>query len=147
MGRVSCLVALLAVAVLVTDAYARTIITTVEVEEDNQWPFGRGDRCRQMKPREQLRNCESFLRRQQQQGGRGEEEVEMNQFPFPPRGRGLDECCRELRNVDLQCRCDALGQIAREVQSQGHGQQGRQVLETARNLPLQCGIIPPRCDF
>nr|AAB50873.1 7.8503 kda napin-like protein large chain {fragment ML} [Momordica charantia=bitter melons, seeds, Peptide, 66 aa] [Momordica charantia] len=63
------------------------------------------------------------------------------------RQQGLEECCRQLRNVEEQCRCDALQEIAREVQRQERGQEGSQMLQKARMLPAMCGVRPQRCDF
>ncbi|XP_022154961.1 2S albumin-like [Momordica charantia] len=138
MSKLSSIVALFAVVLLVADAYAyRTTVTTVEVDEDNQ---GRQERCRHIRPREQLRNCENFLR---QQGG-GRREIMENQWG---REQGLEECCRQLRNVEEHCRCDALEEVAREVQSQQHGQQGSHILQQARILPSMCQLHPQRCDF
>ncbi|XP_022154977.1 2S albumin-like [Momordica charantia] len=98
---------------LVANAYTyRTTITPVEEDEDNQ---GRQERCRHIRPREQLRNCENFLR---QQGGDRREILE-NQWG---REQGLEECCRQLRNVEEHCRCDALEEVAREAQREQYGQ-------------------------
>ncbi|XP_022942593.1 2S albumin [Cucurbita moschata] len=141
MARLTSIIALFAVALLVADAYAyRTTITTVEVEENRR---GGEERCRQMSAREELRSCEQYLRQQSR------EVLQMRgiENPWRREGRSFDECCRELRNVDEECRCDMLEEIAREEQRQARGQEGRQMLQKARNLPSMCGIRPQRCDF
>nr|AJO68010.1 alpha-amylase inhibitor [Trichosanthes kirilowii] len=141
MARLTGIIALLAVALLVVEAYAyRTTITTVEVDDDNQ---GRQQRCRQMSAREKLRSCEQYLRQQSR------DVLLMRGIDNPRRKEGgsFDECCSELRNVDEQCRCDLLEEIAREEQRQARGQEGRQLLDKARNLPSMCGLRPDRCAF
>ncbi|XP_022154957.1 2S albumin-like [Momordica charantia] len=124
MARLSSIVSLLAVAaLLVADAYAyRTIVTTVEVEEENQ------GRCQHIRAREQLRICESFLRNQG------------NQWMGPS---DLKQCCGELRNVEEQCRCDALHEIARATEAK----QGSHRLQIAQVLPSLCQIRPQMCHF
>uniref|UniRef100_A0A6J1DLN6 2S albumin-like n=1 Tax=Momordica charantia TaxID=3673 RepID=A0A6J1DLN6_MOMCH len=140
MARLSTTVALLVVALLIVDAYAyRTTVTTVELDEDNE---GRQERCQHIRPREQLHSCENFLR---QSGGYLQMKgVEENQWE---RQQGLEECCRQLRNVEEHCRCDALEVVAREAQRQAHGQEGTQMLHKARILPSMCQLRPQRCDF
>lgn len=140
MARVTNILALLAVAMLVADAYGyRTIITTVEVEEDNQ---GRQQKCSKVRAREEIPSCAEYLTQQQHR------RPEVLQMRGIDNQRGsFDECCNELKSVDEQCRCDYLEEIARVEQTKGREQEGRQMLQKAKNLPSMCGIRPQRCDF
>ncbi|XP_038904176.1 2S albumin-like [Benincasa hispida] len=137
MTKLTCIFAFLAVALLVADAH-RTTITTVEVDEDNQ---GRMERCRQMRAREEIGSCAQYLSQQSRY-------LQMRGIDNQRRreGQAFEECCSELRNVDEECRCELLEEIAREEQRRARGQ-GTQMMQRARNLPSMCGIRPQQCYF
>lgn len=141
MARLTSIIAFFAVALLVADAYAhRTTITTVEVDDDNQ---RQQERCRQMRAHEEIGSCAQYLSQQSRYV------LQMRGIDNQRRreGHAFEECCNELRNVDEECRCELLEEIAMEEQRRARGQEGRQMLQRARNLPSMCGMRPQQCYF
>ncbi|XP_010064931.1 2S albumin [Eucalyptus grandis] len=147
MARVAVTAAVLALLVVAASATYRTTITTVEFDEEANPRRGGGgsgsgsQQCRQRILRQQLHKCEQFITQ-----GRG--------LIVLPRheegGQGsLQQCCQQLRQIDQQCRCEGLKQIVQEQQQQGQlqGQELREVVQKAQNLPNMCRLGPQRCDI
>ncbi|KAG7015508.1 hypothetical protein SDJN02_23144, partial [Cucurbita argyrosperma subsp. argyrosperma] len=140
MARLTGIIALILMAVLVSDAYAYRTITTVEVNKDNE---RRAERCSQMRADEEIGSCVQYLTQQSR------DVLQMRGIENQRRREGqvFDECCRELRNVDEQCRCELLEQIAMWETRKGRPQETRQMQQRARNLPSMCGLRPQQCYF
>ncbi|XP_011650534.1 2S albumin [Cucumis sativus] len=139
MARLTSIIALLALALVIADAH-RTTITTVEVDEENP---GRMERCRQMRAREEIGSCGQYLSQQSRYV------LQMRGIDNQRRrgGQLFDECCSELTNVEEECRCELLQEIAMEEQRRARGQERTQMLQTAKNLPSMCGMRPQQCYF
>ncbi|POO00444.1 Napin/ Bra allergen [Trema orientale] len=128
----------------------RTTITTVEIESNNL-PT---QRCEDQIRRQNLRECEQYIR----QGRRDDygvlalkgEEEENYSGGQQQQWQQLQQCCNQLRQMDQQCQCEAMSHIVRQQrQRQGQqirGEQLRQMLQRAQNLPNECGTGPQHCD-
>ncbi|XP_038889520.1 2S albumin-like [Benincasa hispida] len=146
MAKLTSIVIIAALGVLglvVADAH-RTIITTMEVEEE-EYNQRQHERCRQMRAREEIGRCAEYLTQQ----SRRPYVLEMRGIENQRRRGGelLNECCNELRNVDEECRCELLEEIVSMERRKGGGQEERQMFQRARNLPSMCGIRPQQCYF
>jgi|UniRef100_A0A2N9ESB0 hypothetical protein len=121
------LVALLFIAH--TTAY-RTIVTTTDKQSRS---------CReQLQQQQYLNECERFLRQQcQSQSGRRDSTSEQQQ---------LEQCCDQLRDMSRRCRCDGLSELVSEQLGHLQGEERREILQIARNLPNECNLRPGRCD-
>ncbi|KAK0600070.1 hypothetical protein LWI29_011353 [Acer saccharum] len=99
-------------------------------------------RCQQqIQEQQQLRQCRSFLsQRIQEQQPSGSN---------PRQEQEIQQCCRQLEQLDTECRCPGLEHVTRSQVRQGQlgDQQKRQIIQTAQRIPSMCGIRPTQCDF
>ncbi|XP_042481112.1 2S seed storage protein-like [Macadamia integrifolia] len=128
--------------------------------EDYQYS---GDRRRCESSGRRVQSCQRYL-----QGGRKEEGLFPLPLPIPlpwPFGGGgesqdqsLGDCCRELRQVEDRCRCQAIEQALNEAkrQQQYQGQRGGsryeqyggEMIQRAQNLPNACRLDRPQyCEI
>ncbi|XP_073047260.1 2S seed storage albumin protein-like [Primulina eburnea] len=133
------------VSLAAANTYTTTVSTTTIDDEDNR---GRQQECQQQVQGRQFRSCQRYFQ-QGREGGRfdsvdGELLLALN------RGKqsgSLKECCNELRNVNEECRCEAIRQVVKEQQQGGPGYQGeeiQEVYERARELPRRCQFTRPQ---
>ncbi|XP_059444571.1 2S seed storage albumin protein-like [Corylus avellana] len=142
MARLATLAALFAALLLVAHAAAfRTTITTVDVDEDIVNQQGRrGESCREQAQRQQnLNQCQRYMRQQSQYGSYDGSNQHQQQE--------LEQCCQQLRQMDERCRCEGLRQAVMQQQGEMRGEEMREVMETARDLPNQCRLSPQRCEI
>ncbi|MCL7042758.1 hypothetical protein MKW94_002330 [Papaver nudicaule] len=128
------LVAMFAVAVVEASIY-RTIVTTTEIDDvvdDNQQY---SQRCQRQMRGMRMNMCRQYLRQPSQR---------WDDFESNPTGQAPQECCRELRGVSEECRCEAVRQMVQQMQGQAY--QG-QMMQKARQLPSMCGMRPQYCDI
>ncbi|KAF8023883.1 hypothetical protein BT93_F1159 [Corymbia citriodora subsp. variegata] len=115
----------------------RTMITTVEIDEDNE---GHGSRsCHEQVQTESLEQCEELFLDIGRGSGRpigSERERLMESQHFRP-------CCQQLRQVEQQCRCRGIRQIVNEEQSEFRREGLHRVVRSARDLPSACGLSSP----
>jgi len=52
-----------------------------------------------------------------------------------------------VRRMDVQCRCEGLRQVVRQQLGDLRGEEMREMMECARNLPNQCCLSPQRCEI
>ncbi|XP_057770094.1 2S seed storage albumin protein-like [Salvia miltiorrhiza] len=101
-------------------------------------PIGR---CRGEIERQRLSSCQQYL-------------IDGSRFDSTPQeeGRGWREafprCCDELEQINQQCRCEAVKQVAMEQREAGalQGREMREMMQTAQRLPSLCRISPQYCD-
>ena len=121
------LVALLFIAH--TTAY-RTIVTSSERQSRS---------CReQLQQQQYLNECERFLRQQSQSQSRRRDTTSEQQQ--------LEQCCDQLSDMSRRCRCDGLSELVSEQLGHLQGEERREILQIARNLPNECNLRPGRCD-
>uniref|UniRef100_A0A2N9ESN7 Bifunctional inhibitor/plant lipid transfer protein/seed storage helical domain-containing protein n=1 Tax=Fagus sylvatica TaxID=28930 RepID=A0A2N9ESN7_FAGSY len=58
----------------------------------------------------------------------------------------LEQCCDQLRDMSRRCRCDGLSELVSEQLGHLQGEERREILQIARNLPNECNLRPGRCD-
>ncbi|KAI3416581.1 AAI domain-containing protein [Psidium guajava] len=141
MARLAVTAAALALLFVAASATYRTTITTVEFDDEaNPGRRGGSQQCRQRVSRQQLQQCEQYITQ-----GRG--------YIVLPRHEGSQEspeqCCQQLKKLDPQCQCEGLKQIVRERQQRGEhqGQELKEVVQRAQNLPKECGLRLQHCDI
>ncbi|KAM4103002.1 hypothetical protein ACJW30_06G045900 [Castanea mollissima] len=102
-----------------------------------------GDReCReQLQEQQYLNECQRHLR-QQSQSGRVDEDT----TGFGERQQ-RKQCCRQLRQMDRDCRCEGLNEMIRRQRDQFQGQELREMMQIAENLPNECNLSPHHCDI
>ncbi|KAF8016356.1 hypothetical protein BT93_H1765 [Corymbia citriodora subsp. variegata] len=132
MARLAVAAAVLALLFVAASASYRTTITTVEFDEEEG--FGGSTTGCQRRSSQQLRQCKQFITQGRQEEG--------SQGP-------LHQCCQQLRQMDQRCRCGGLSQIVQEQHQQGQlqGQELREVIQKAQNLPNMCRLSPQRCEI
>ncbi|XP_059283199.1 2S sulfur-rich seed storage protein 2-like isoform X1 [Lycium ferocissimum] len=137
MAKISLVAALL--LCLLAVATANTF--TVTVKEDDMENQG-SQRCQEQIQRQRLNHCRMYLSRSRQyELSMVTDDDESNQAQ-----EHLQQCCQELRNMDTQCRCQALRRmVSQEQGTQGH--QAERMLGRARYLPRMCNIQPTQCRF
>nr|AIW56803.1 PawS1d precursor [Zinnia haageana] len=140
----------------------RTSITTVAIQDNGQceilpWfpfpeacgPDGLGDnpreQCDRQIPIQQLNHCQMHLTSSFGYKLRMPMENSKQQ-------QHLSLCCKQLQQVEEQCQCKAIGQVAKQalkqLPQQAGGQQqqqqqqmmAEQMLKKAQNLPNQCNL-------
>ncbi|KAL0443379.1 UNVERIFIED_CONTAM: 2S seed storage protein 1 [Sesamum latifolium] len=135
MAKFAVVLALLFAAALMSASAHKTVVTTsVAEEEENQRGCERESRqCR-------MRHCMQWMR--SMRGGYEDSFVrsaEANQGQF----EHFRECCNELRDVQSQCRCEALRCMMRQMQQEGMGQEMQQMQQMMQYLPRMCGMSYP----
>ncbi|KAI3960657.1 hypothetical protein MKX01_003831 [Papaver californicum] len=113
----------------------RTTVTTTEIEDttENQ----QSQRCQRQMRGMRMNMCQQYLR---QSSWRGDDIIMMESNPTGQ----LQDCCREMRGVSEECRCEAIRQMVQQMQGQAY--QG-QMMQKARQLPSMCGMRPQYCDI
>ncbi|KAF5781580.1 putative bifunctional inhibitor/plant lipid transfer protein/seed storage helical [Helianthus annuus] len=137
-----------------------TITTTVVTESNidipfRDRPFGRSQQCSETEIQRPVSQCQRYVEQQMQspmpyirRPGQQQQEPE------------LQQCCNQLQNVNRECQCEAVQEVARRVmrQPQQHQQQqrrrgqfGGQEMDIARrviqNLPNQCDLEVQQCNI
>ncbi|KAI3875787.1 hypothetical protein MKX03_023710 [Papaver bracteatum] len=128
-------IAIFAVAAVEASIY-RTTVTTTEIEDsaENQ----QSQRCQRQMRGMRMNMCQQYLRQSSQRG----DDIMMEESN--PTRQGLQDCCREMRGVSEECRCEAIRQMVQQMQGQAY--QG-QMMQKARQLPSMCGMRPQYCDI
>ncbi|KAK2639528.1 hypothetical protein Ddye_027323 [Dipteronia dyeriana] len=99
-------------------------------------------RCQQQfQEQQQLRQCKSYLSRRIQE-----------QQPYgsnPRQEQEIQQCCRQLKQLDTECRCPGLKRMTRSQvsQSQLGDQQKKRIIQIAESIPSMCNIRPMECDL
>ncbi|GFP96531.1 hypothetical protein PHJA_001797200 [Phtheirospermum japonicum] len=135
------LVALVAVAT--ATSYTTTVTTTTFEDEANQ---GQQQQCQRQLQGRRFRSCQRYL---SQRGRPYTEEEEVIENPGQQQQQ-LQECCQQLRNVNEQCRCEAIKHAVRQLQQQEGQQQtgqSQQVYQRATDLPRKCNMRPQQCQI
>ncbi|OIT39081.1 PREDICTED: 2S sulfur-rich seed storage protein 1-like [Nicotiana attenuata] len=140
MGKLS-LAATLLLCLLVVASANTVTATATEDEYENQG----SQRCQEQIQRQRLNHCRMYLSRSRQYYGDDlsmvTDDDESNQGQ-----QFLQQCCQELRNMDTQCRCEALRRMM--MQERGsRGQESERMMGRARYLPRMCNIQPTQCRF
>ncbi|RZC66557.1 hypothetical protein C5167_010257 [Papaver somniferum] len=128
------LIAVFAIAAVEASIYRTTVTTEIEDTTENQ----QSQRCQRQMRGMRMNMCQQYLRQSSQRGDNIMEE-ESN-----PTRQGLQDCCREMRGVSEECRCEAVRQMVQQMQGQAY--QG-QMMQKARQLPSMCGMRPQYCDI
>ncbi|KAK2984810.1 hypothetical protein RJ640_004635 [Escallonia rubra] len=140
--------ALLALLALAEASTYRTTITTTTIEEENPRGSGSQERCRrQFQQQQQLRHCQMYTRQGRQYDA--ELALAMVDGVNPQQQQHLRECCQQLRNVDEQCRCQAIREMVRQQQMGGGSQQEemKEMAQKAQYLPRKCNMEPQQCQI
>ncbi|KAJ9537938.1 hypothetical protein OSB04_030671 [Centaurea solstitialis] len=95
--------------------------------------------CRQEVQGRQFNRCQRYL---EQQTGSGYLQTVVSN----PEER--EQCCQELRNVEVECQCEAMKQVMRQAQGRQHQQQEmgemRRMVEDLKN---QCSLEVQQCQI
>ncbi|KAL3631932.1 hypothetical protein CASFOL_024916 [Castilleja foliolosa] len=141
---VALLVALISLAT--ATSYTTTVTTTTFEDEANP---GQQQQCQRQLQGRQFRSCQRYLSHRS-----SNEVLEMSTENPGQRQQRLQECCDQLRNVNEQCRCEAIRHAVRQLQQQqqeGQGQQqtgqSQKVYTRATELPSRCNIRPQQCQI
>ncbi|KAK4439837.1 2S seed storage protein 1 [Sesamum alatum] len=140
MARFTVVLAVLFAAALMaatsTSAY-KTVVTTTVAEEMEENQGG----CQWERQQCQMRHCMQLLR---SMTGPYEDSFVRSEVANQGQFGQLRECCNELRNVQSQCRCEALRCMMRQMQQQyGMEQEMQQMMQKAEYLPRMCGLTYP----
>ncbi|RZC66558.1 hypothetical protein C5167_010256 [Papaver somniferum] len=128
------LTALFVVAAVEASIYRTTVTTEIEDSMENQ----QSQRCQRQMRGMRMNRCQQYLRSSSQRG------YDIMEEESNPTRQGLQECCREMRGVSEECRCEAVRQMVQQMQGQAY--QG-QMMQKARQLPSMCGMRPQYCDI
>ncbi|KAK3024301.1 hypothetical protein RJ639_043163 [Escallonia herrerae] len=138
--------ALLALLALAEASTYRTTITTTTIEEENPRGGGSRQRC-QEQFQQQLRHCQMYMR----QGSPYDAGLALAMVVGvnPQQQQHLRECCQQLRNIDEECRCEAIRQMVRQQQMGGGSQQEQMqgMAQKAQYLPRRCNMEPQQCQI
>ncbi|XP_073017314.1 2S seed storage albumin protein-like [Primulina eburnea] len=130
-------------------ATANTYTTTITTTIDDETNRPGHQQCQQQLQGHRFRSCQRYLQ-QGRGGGLYDDSEDSDLVPAlnrPEQRESLMQCCEELRNVNEQCRCEAIKQALREQQQEGGGYQGEEfqkVYERARDLPRMCQMRRPQ---
>ncbi|KAI3471819.1 hypothetical protein Pfo_028472 [Paulownia fortunei] len=153
--KVALAVALLVVLVALARAttYTTTVTTTAVDDEANP---GQYQECRQQLQGRRFRSCQRYLSQRSGPYNGEEEEEEILEMSTGNPGQQeqqqqyLRECCQQLKDVNEECRCEAIKHAVRQLQQEGgRGQteQSQQVYQRASSLPRKCNMRPQQCQI
>lgn len=139
MARLSTLAALLAALLFIVQVTAELSIVTTDVEDDTENRRQDDRDCRQQLQEQQyLNDCQRYLRQQRPQSERFDPSSEREQ---------RQQCCRQLKQLSRNCRCDGLNEMLRQQKGQLQDQDLREMMQIAQNLPNECNIKPRSCEM
>ncbi|KAJ3695999.1 hypothetical protein LUZ60_001376 [Juncus effusus] len=98
------------------------------------------ERCMREAKECSLRSCKRFMK-----SGRG--------LLLSMTNQGMRErCCRELRMVSPQCRCDVIKEMMSDMQEEMEGERygggmSRRMMDMAEKLPSMCHMSPGYCHL
>lgn len=100
-----------------------------------------GESCsKQLQQQQVLNHCQMYLSQQCQSG-----RFDSNTYDESQR---FQLCCRQLKMMDIGCRCDGLNIMMRELMREVPGRREIQkMMQMAQNLPNQCNMKPRRCEM
>ncbi|KAI3904820.1 hypothetical protein MKW92_041047 [Papaver armeniacum] len=109
--------------------------TTTEVETGRP-----SERCQREMQGMHMNRCQQYL----QQSTQGLLMVTTN-----PSGQMKQQCCREMRDVSENCRCEAVNMMMHDMMRRGEyqGQEMREMMQTATQLPSMCNMRPQYCEI
>lgn len=127
MAKLSAVAALLAALLLIAHATA--------------YYHESGESCsKQLQQQQVLNHCQMYLSQQCQSG-----RFDSNTYDESQR---FQLCCRQLKMMDIGCRCDGLNIMMRELMREVPGRREIQkMMQMAQNLPNQCNMKPRRCEM
>jgi len=99
-----------------------------------------GRECRQEVQGRQFNRCQRYV---EQQSGSGY----LRSVVSRPGQQGeVEQCCEELRNVDVECQCEAMKEVLNQAQ-RGQHQQGQEMRRVVENLKNQCNLEVQQCQI
>ncbi|KAL6548123.1 hypothetical protein OROHE_009185 [Orobanche hederae] len=126
--------------------YTTTITTTTFEDEGNP---GQQQQCQRQLQGRQFRSCQRYL--MQRSGSYTEEDEDVLEMMSTgnPGQQSLQECCQQLKNVNEQCRCEAIKRAVQQTQQkEGQPSTGQsQVYQKAMELPRMCNMRPQKCQI
>ncbi|KAI3716240.1 hypothetical protein L6452_23444 [Arctium lappa] len=101
-----------------------------------------GNQCRQEVQGRQFNRCQKYLERQITGGG-----YLMSAVWDRKQGGEVEQCCEELRNVDVECQCEAMKEVMREAQraEQRRPEMG-EMQRVVEDLKNQCNLEVEQCQ-
>lgn len=144
MAKLTVTATILAVILLIATAYAfRTTITTIEITDEPN-PRVPLQRCREKIQSQDLSHCRRYIT-----------QIGPRLLMLPSGGGGgensaaLRPCCRQIRQIDDECQCEALKQIIWEQQQEGQiqGQEVQQMVQRAQRIPTECNLSVRQCPW
>ncbi|MCL7030583.1 hypothetical protein MKW94_011658 [Papaver nudicaule] len=115
------------------------MLSVVNASTENQ-TGQQSRRCQREMQGMRMNMCQQYL--QQSAHGRGMETAN-------PTGQMRRQCCREMGEVSENCRCQAIDMMMQDMMQRGEyqGQEMREMMQTARQLPSMCNMRPQYCEI
>ncbi|KAL3642684.1 hypothetical protein CASFOL_013499 [Castilleja foliolosa] len=135
------LVALVTVAT--ASRYTTTVTTTTFEDEAN--PGQQQQQCQRQLQGRQFQSCQRYLSHRSS-NEEDDEVLEMSTDNPGQRQQRLQQCCDQLRNVNEQCRCEAIKHTVRQLQQQQQ-QEGQQQTGQSQKVYARATELPRRCNF
>ncbi|KAK9056973.1 hypothetical protein SSX86_024338 [Deinandra increscens subsp. villosa] len=148
-----------------------TVMTTTTTISDESnidipfWPFGSdSDQCRQSEIQRPVSQCQGYIQ-QQIRSQRSTLLMSVVERRQGQQSQGLQQCCNQLQNLNRECQCKAIEEVARQVMRQQQQQGGRSQYEGGRryggqqqdqtqivrrvvqSLPNQCDLEVRQCNI
>lgn len=129
------LVALVAIAEAITYTTITTTTTDEEAAINPRVCGGERTQCQQEIPMQKMSHCRMYIQSQES-------------MRMAVNSRGMEQhfrqCCQQLRDIDRECRCDAIKMV---MQQQRTGEM-EEMMRKAMELPQRCGVdVPRQCDM
>ncbi|KAK1440018.1 hypothetical protein QVD17_05843 [Tagetes erecta] len=138
-------------------------IGSIMTESNPSWRPSRGSgsqQCSQSEIQRPVNQCQRYVEQQIQ----SQQTIKMRTSRRGEQQQELRQCCNELQNLERECQCEAVEEVAREVmrqqqQQQGGRQQQKQgrrqfgedlteiVRQVVQNLPNQCNLEVQQCSI
>ncbi|XP_024980428.1 2S seed storage protein-like [Cynara cardunculus var. scolymus] len=97
--------------------------------------------CRnQVQQAQQFNRCQKYL---EQQAGSGYLRTVVSLEKQP---QEVEQCCEELRNVDVECQCEAMKEVYNQAQREQQRPQMEQLGRMVQNLKNECNLEVEQCQ-
>ncbi|XP_024980563.1 2S seed storage protein-like [Cynara cardunculus var. scolymus] len=112
------------------------------VQTRKQCNIKTGKQCQKQVQGRQLNRCQKFLKQETGSGSLRTAVMKQKQMDE------LEECCEELRNVDMECQCEAMKEVLSQTQeAEQRPEEMRELRRMVQNLKNQCDLEVEQCHI
>ncbi|KAK1440020.1 hypothetical protein QVD17_05845 [Tagetes erecta] len=125
-------------------------IGSIMTKSNPSWRPSKGSQqCSQSEMQRPVNQCQNYVQQQIWSPGA----IEMTTSRRGEHQQELRQCCNELQNLEMECQCEAIKELAREMMKQPMQKQHQSAGEmeimrsVIQNIPNQCNLEMQQCSI